>query len=99
MTEHDIQAQIMQALSPYGYVERANVGKIKTDDGRFFSTGLVKGRSDLLFIRRGDGKAFFIEVKRLGGKTTPEQDRFIANMKNIGAGAGVSYSVEMFKMP
>ncbi|HER8705353.1 TPA: VRR-NUC domain-containing protein, partial [Streptococcus pyogenes] len=47
-TESLIQNQIRVVLSRAGHmVFRANVGKVKTADGRFFDTGLPKGFCDL----------------------------------------------------
>ena len=43
MTEHDLQNLIRLELSSQKYaVFRANVGKIKLSDGRWFDTGLPK---------------------------------------------------------
>lgn len=40
MTETDLMHEIEIALSERGcYVERINVGKVQTKDGRWFSTG------------------------------------------------------------
>lgn len=93
MTEQDIQNSIRIALSNMGYVVfRANVGKIRTPEGRYFDTGLPKGFSDLLAIK--DGKAYFIEVKKPGGKIRPDQVVFINRMKDMGCVAGIVFSVE-----
>lgn len=41
-SEHSIQSKIQIELSKHGCtVFRANVGKMRTPDGRFFSTGLM----------------------------------------------------------
>jgi hypothetical protein len=72
---------------------RANVGKVRTSDGRVFDTGLPKGFPDL-FGFRPDGRIFFIEVKNETGKLRPEQKKFIGNMQSRGALAGVARSVE-----
>ncbi len=61
-TESLIQNQIRVVLSRAGHmVFRANVGKVKTADGRFFDTGLPKGFCDL-FGFKPNGQIFFIEV-------------------------------------
>ncbi|MCQ2463949.1 MAG: VRR-NUC domain-containing protein [Oscillospiraceae bacterium] len=94
MTEQDIQNSIRIRLSELGFaVFRANVGKIKLSDGRWFDTGLPKGFSDLFAVR--DGKIYFIEVKKPGGKIRPEQTAFIETMKiRYGCTAGIVYSPE-----
>ncbi len=94
MTEHNIQNEIRAALSPYAVIFRCNVGSGYTQDGRFFSTGLPKGFSDLFGVRRSDGRAIFIEVKKPGERPTQNQLNFIEAMKKHGAVAGICYSPE-----
>lgn len=91
MTEHDLQNQIRLKLSELGFIVfRANVGKVKLNDGRWFDTGLPKGFSDIFAIK--DGRIYFIEVKAKNGKTSQEQLNFINQMKKSGCIAGVVYS-------
>jgi hypothetical protein len=45
-------------------------------------------------VRRRDGRAVFIEVKKPGGRVSPEQKNFIKVMQSLGAIAGVCYSAE-----
>ena len=93
-TEHTIQNEIRVALTENGYtVFRANVGKVKTADGRWFDTGLPKGHPDLYGFRP-DGKIFYIEVKNANGRVRPEQKQFIRTVKARGALAGIARSVE-----
>ena len=94
MTEHEIQNEIRAALSPYAVMFRCNVGCGYTRNGRFFSTGLPQGFSDLFGVRRSDGRAIFIEVKKPGGRPTQNQLNFIETMKKHGAVAGICYSPE-----
>lgn len=94
MTEHDLMNKIRLALSERGIrIWRANVGKVKMADGRYFDTGLPKGFPDLFGIAP-DGRAIFIEVKKIGGRVSDEQRRFINVMKGYGAIAGICYSVD-----
>ncbi|HEO7896648.1 VRR-NUC domain-containing protein [Streptococcus agalactiae] len=93
-TESLIQNKIRVALSQAGHtVFRANVGKVKTADGRFFDTGLPKGFCDL-FGFKPNGQIFFIEVKNETGRIRPEQKNFMEVMASKGALAGVARSVE-----
>ena len=92
--EHAVQNEIRIALSPYATIFRANVGKIRTPDGRFFDTGLPKGFSDLFGFRHSDGRIFFIEVKTKTGRISPEQKNFIEQMRLRGAIAGIARSAE-----
>jgi len=94
LREHTIQDRIRLAISPYAIVFRANVGKVKTPDGRFFDTGLPVGFSDLFGFRKSDGKMFFIEVKTPSGRISDAQRNFINQMQNFGAIAGVCRSEE-----
>ena len=93
-TESLIQNQIRVGLSKAGHtVFRANVGKVRMADGRYFDTGLPKGFPDL-FGFRPDGRIFFIEVKNETGKVRPEQKIFIEKIRKRGALVGVARSVE-----
>lgn len=93
MTEQDIMNSIRIKLSELGFtVFRANVGKFKLADGRWFDVGLPTGFSDLFAVK--DGKIYFIEVKKPGGKVRTEQVNFIKQMQQKGCVAGVVYSVE-----
>jgi hypothetical protein len=93
-SEHQIQSDIRVALSKAGHVVfRANVGKVRMADGRFFDTGLPKGFSDL-FGFRSDGRIFFIEVKNETGRVRPEQKTFLENVRKRGAIAGIARSVD-----
>lgn len=94
LSEHDIQNLIRMELSKAGHtVFRINVGKVKMQNGRWFETGVPKGYCDLSGFRKGDAKAFFIEVKNETGRVRPEQKLFIEQMRKRGALAGVARSV------
>ena len=85
--------EIRLALSAAGHMNfRGNVGKVRTMDGRWFSTGLPEGFSDLFGFRKSDAKAFFIEVKTKNGKLRQDQVRFLKAMKERGAIVGVARS-------
>lgn len=94
MNEHDIQSLIREELSKHGFcVFRANVGKVRMQDGRWFDTGLPKGHSDLVAYK--DGRAYFLEVKTETGKIRPEQEKFLAVMRDrYGCAAGIVRSVD-----
>lgn len=95
MTETDLMNTIRLKLSEIGYKNfRINVGKVRLPDGRWFSTGVQPGFSDLFAVQPVTGRAVFIECKVGDNKTTPEQLRFIKVMREQGALAGVAYSVE-----
>lgn len=92
--EKDIQNEIRLALNPYAIVFRINVGGFMTSDGRYITTGVPRGFSDLFGVRRSDGRAFFIEVKTPKGRTTKYQDNFLKQMRKAGAICGVARSAE-----
>ena len=94
MTEQDIQNLIRAELSKHALVFRANVGKVKTHDGRYFDTGLPPGFCDLFGFRKSDGKIFFIEVKTPKGRVRPVQEKFMEIVKRNGAIVGVARSVD-----
>ena len=94
-TETDIMNEIRLALSAAGHMNfRANVGKVKMADGRWFSTGLPDGFSDLFGFRKTDAKIFFIEVKTPTGKLRKDQERFLTAMNQRGAIVGVARNTE-----
>jgi VRR-NUC domain len=91
----DLSNAIRLALSNEGhFICRANVGKFKMQDGRWFDTGLPVGFSDLFGNRAGDAKAFYIEVKAGRDTVKPHQEAFLAAMRARGAIAGVARSVQ-----
>jgi hypothetical protein len=92
--EHDIQNEIRAALAADCMIFRANVGRMKTPDGRYFSTGLPVGFPDLFGFRKSDGRAVFIEVKTVSGRASREQKQFLAKMREYGAIAGIARSEE-----
>lgn len=76
-SEHRIQQAIQLAISQHNCtIFRANVGKVKTIDGRWFDTGLPNGFPDLMGFRWIDNQIFFIEVKSKVGKPREDQLRF-----------------------
>ncbi|NLY08868.1 MAG: VRR-NUC domain-containing protein [Tissierellia bacterium] len=91
--EKVIQDQIRYALGYYCVVFRANVGTFKRGD-RFVSTGLPKGFPDLFGFRKSDGKAFFIEVKGIKGRLSPEQLAMAEEFKRHDVLYGVARSAE-----
>lgn len=94
MNETELMNSIRIDLSQFGFaVFRANVGKVRLKDGRFFDTGLPKGFSDLFAIK--DGRIYFIEVKVKPNKPTDEQLNFLEQMKyRYNCCGGVAYSME-----
>ncbi len=89
-----IQNKIRVALSDYGIFFRANVGKVRMADGRYFDTGLPKGFSDLFGFRFADNKICFVEIKTEIGKVRPDQVTFLKAMKAKGAVVGIARNVE-----
>lgn len=92
--EHEIQNRIRAALAADCMIFRANVGRMKTPDGRYFSTGLPVGFPDLFGFRKSDGRAVFIEVKTVSGRASQAQMHFLETVRKYGAIAGIARSVE-----
>lgn len=92
--EHYIQNQIRLALADSCILFRMNVGTGYTQDGRYFSTGVPKGFSDLFGFRKSDGRAVFIEVKTPKGSVADQQLNFLSAMQKAGAIAGICRSAE-----
>lgn len=93
-SEHAIQNEIQLALSKHKCsIFRANVGKIRLPDGRFFNTGLPNGFPDLVGFRWTDGKIFFIEVKSAKGKPRADQVIFHKMLQSHNVIHGIARSV------
>lgn len=93
--EHPIQKEIQLVLSKHQCtIFRANVGKIRLHDGRFFSTGLPKGFPDLVGFRWFDGKIFFIEVKTAKGKPRTDQILFHKMLQSHNIIHGIARSAD-----
>lgn len=94
MSETALMHHIQLALSDAGHVcFRANVGTFRTQDGRWFNTGLPPGFSDLFGFTNA-GRPFFFEVKTATGKPSVEQHAFLVAMRSHGAIAHVVRSVD-----
>ena len=90
-----IQDSIRVALAQAGYVVfRANVGKVKTADGRFFDSGLPGGFPDLFGFKPENGKVYFIEVKTSTGHRRKDQINFANFLRDKCAIYGVARSAE-----
>ena len=94
LNESRLICEIIKATYPYVKLFRANVGRVKTPDGRWFSTGLPKGYPDLCGYHRTSGRAVYIECKMPYNKPSEEQVKFIEEARTAGAIAAVCYSVE-----
>lgn len=94
LKESAVQEMIRQALAPYCFVFRANVGRFRTQDGRWISTGLPKGFPDLFGFRKKDGRMFLIEVKTEGGRLSKEQKEYKALFEKERVLYGVAKSPE-----
>lgn len=67
--------------------------RVQLDKIPYFTTGAVKGRSDLSAIK--NGRIYFIEVKTELGVASDEQLNFIEQMQSrYGCKAGIARSVE-----
>lgn len=93
--EAAIQDSIRVALAQAGYVVfRANVGKVKTADGRFFDSGLPGGFPDLFGFKPENGKVYFIEVKTPTGHRRKDQINFAHFLRDKCAIYGVARSAD-----
>ena len=74
---------------------RCNVGKVRTENGVYFDTGLPSGFSDLLILYQG--KCIFCEVKTATGKLRPDQINFMNLVRDRGFIYVVARSVDDVK--
>jgi len=90
-----IQDSIRVALAQAGYIVfRANVGKVKTADGRWFDTGLPSGFPDLMGYKPNNGRIFFIEVKTPIGHRRKDQVNFANGLRDKNVIYGVARSAD-----
>lgn len=94
MREADVQNLIRLALNDLAVIFRVNTGTVQLADGRYFSTGVPKGFSDLCGFRKSDGKMIFIEVKNEKGRLRDDQKKFLSEMKKYDVIAGVCRTPE-----
>jgi hypothetical protein len=88
--ESAIQRNILEWLSWRGVrVFRVNQQGVPLHDGRKgFRPGPTRGVSDILGLLPGGARFLAIEVKRPGGKPTPQQQAFL-DWVNEGGGVGI----------
>lgn len=76
--EHKIQNEIQIALSENGCrVFRANVGKVRLEDGRWFDTGLPKAILICTGSGSATGKFFILKSRRRQADRDRIRSRFI----------------------
>jgi hypothetical protein len=91
INESRLVYEVMQELGKHGAVYRCNSGSVQLPNGKRFH-GMPKGFADIMLVMHG-GIACFIECKIGKNATSPEQERFIERMRNLGARVGVARSV------
>lgn len=74
-------------------LHRNNTGAHTTDGGRFVRYGLGVGSADLVGVLLG-GRYMALECKTKQGRVSPEQTRWLADMRDLGAVAEVVRSVD-----
>lgn len=93
--EQALQDAIRVKLAQAGYIVfRANVGKVRTADGRFFDAGLPVGFPDLFGYKPENGRIFFIEVKTKTGRRRKDQVAFANGLRDKNVIYGVCRSAE-----
>lgn len=93
--EQATQDSIRVALAQAGYIVfRANVGRVKTADGRWFESGLPSGFPDLMGFKPENGKIYFIEVKTPAGHRRKDQISFANFLRDKVAIYGVARSAD-----
>lgn len=89
-----LQNRILAELNRRGHFARNHtVGQFYTKYGGIVHVG-THGEADIDGFRKGDARAFYLEVKLPGKKPRPDQYAFLDAMKRMGAIAGWCTSVE-----
>lgn len=107
VTEHEIQQRIRLACAGPGChtrLWRNNVGRLLDAHGRPVTFGLCPGSADLIGYvpvtitpeMVGMRLAVFagVEVKKPGGRATPQQLQWLESVRTAGGMAGIATSVE-----
>ncbi|HEU5013922.1 MAG TPA: VRR-NUC domain-containing protein [Roseiflexaceae bacterium] len=90
--EQAIQNAILAYLHARGILAwRINSGAVKAAHGGLIKLA-PKGHSDIFALYQA--KAVFIEVKRQGGKVSPDQQAFLDRVRSAGAIAFVARSID-----
>lgn len=97
-TEAQIQKAILDYLKLKGHFAiRVNTQGVPmwNEGGRMkgFRPSPMKGVADILGVKKG-GQFFAIEVKKKGGKPSPEQVQFLKEVEARGGIALVAYSLD-----
>lgn len=94
--ESDVLSSIRAVLEkmPDVHVMRNSSGRIRVRNF-WMPIGLGKGSADLVAIVAPHGRWLCLETKRpRGGRVDPDQERWLANMRALGAVCGVVRSTE-----
>ena len=82
MRESTIQKGIIDYLKTKGILHwRANVGRFRTDTGRYIRTG-IPGLADIMSVH--DGTCYALEVKTPTGRQSQNQKKFQAEFEAAG---------------
>lgn len=96
--EQDLQREILRLLNLYGKATKIHNTGIFDPRRKLFRTNQNKGVSDILACvkdkKTGLGIFIACEVKSKNGKLTPEQGRFLDEIKANGGIAFVARSVD-----
>jgi hypothetical protein len=100
-SEKEIRREIFEWLYTHPAIGFVMENDFRRDSGR--RGGVVgkyrpKGISDIHFMFRGTGIAGYIEVKKRGGKATPEQIAFLEKIENAGGFSALVFSLEDLKL-
>lgn len=90
MSETNIVQQIRLDCADIAILWRNNTGSLQDKKGRWVQFGLCVGSSDLIGIRKLDGRFIAIECKVPGKNPTTEQIKFIEAILKNGGCAGVA---------
>lgn len=95
MRESDLLRDVRLALAAEGVIAwRNNVGVSRHTDGSATRYGLCVGSSDVIGVLPPSGRFIALELKVGRGKTTREQDMFLALVRQSGGFAAVVRSVD-----
>lgn len=80
MTEAEFQAEVVKLAKIQGFLV-CHVYPAQNSAGVWVTPTTYKGFPDLTLVKRG--RLIFLELKKVGGKATPEQRRWIATAQTV----------------
>lgn len=85
-TEQELQKRITRLAKEFGWLVN-HTYRARLEDGTWRTTTTAKGWPDLVLVHPGWGRIVVLEVKGPKGRSSPEQQRWVAAFQAVAAAA------------